>query len=176
MSKDSAHFQNEQRKQQATEERVRRMQAQAAALSAHDLARHTAAADEKVAELEATRDLTRTWLHVDMDAFFASVEELDNPALAGRPFAVGGLGMISTASYAARKFGVRSAMPGFIGLKLCPDLLFVSPNFDKYRTAAERTRVIFKDYDADLHAASLDEAFLDITEFCNEQMMEGECQ
>ena len=82
----------------------------------------------------------RTWLHVDMDAFFAAVEELERPELRGRAFAVGGMGMISTASYAARRFGVRSAMPGFIALKLCPDLVFVAPDFAKYTAASQRVR------------------------------------
>jgi hypothetical protein len=174
MSKDSPHFLNEQRKMAATEERVGRMRAAAAALSRAALARHAAAADAQLAELEAGRDLSRTWLHVDMDAFFASVEELDNPSLRGRPFAVGGLGMISTASYAARKFGVRSAMPGFIALRLCPDLVFVPCSFDKYRSAAERTRAVFAAFDPSFQAASLDEASLDVTQVCADRGMTGE--
>ena len=71
---------------------------------------------------EAGRDLTRSWAHFDMDAFFAAVEIRDNPALGSVPMAVGGLGMISTANYAARAFGVRSAMPGFIARRLCPQV------------------------------------------------------
>ena len=85
-----------------------------------------------VAEVEKSRDLRRTWLHVDMDAFYAAVEIRDEPKYATIPMAVGGIGMITTANYVARKFGVRSAMPGFIALKLCPQLKLVPNNFAKY--------------------------------------------
>jgi DNA polymerase kappa len=85
------------------------------------------------------------------------------PDLKGKPFAVGGMSMISTADYEARKYGVRSAMPGFIARKLCPQLIFVSSNFEKYKQVAEQTRAIFADYDPDFTPASLDEAYLDIT-------------
>ena len=95
---------------------------------------------KRVAELEATRDLSRTWLHVDMDMFYAACEQLDAPHLKDVPFAVGGKSMISTANYAARKYGVRSAMPGFIALKLCPHLHFVRPDFSKYTRKAEEVR------------------------------------
>lgn len=146
--------------------------------------------DARLTELVATRDLTRTWLHVDMDAFFAAVAERDQPELVrgwgwgcgvllgavsfhcvspstsrpvsgyrtippstictpyppaqslqrNKPFAVGGIGMISTANYVARRFGVRSAMPGFIALKLCPQLTFVKTDFQKYVAASQETR------------------------------------
>ena len=72
-------------------------------------------------------------MHFDLDMFFAAVEMRDNPALKGKPIAVGDLKMLSTANYAARKFGVRSAMPGFIAKKLCPELIIVKCNFQKYR-------------------------------------------
>ena len=81
MSKDSAHFKNEQRKMEQTEQKIKHMKTQASLLTPHDLQRFTATADAKIAELEATRDLTRVWIHVDMDAFFAAVEELANPSL-----------------------------------------------------------------------------------------------
>lgn len=81
MSKDSAHFKNEQRKMEQTEQKIKRMKAQAETLTSAELQNYTSLADIKIAELEATRDLTRTWIHVDMDAFFASVEELQNPSL-----------------------------------------------------------------------------------------------
>jgi DNA polymerase kappa len=174
MSKDSAHFINEQRKSSQTEARIARMKAQLKTLSPSHLAGFQSQVDTKIAELEGSRDLTRTWIHVDMDAFFAAVEERDNPALKGKAFAVGGIGMISTASYAARKFGVRSAMPGFIALKLCPQLQFVPCNFDKYKAASNLTRQVFKQYDPHFEAMSLDEAHLDVTDYCASHNTNGE--
>ena len=81
-----------------------------------------------ISEFEAERDLTRTWFHIDMDMFYAAVEIRDNPSLADKPVAIGDLSMISTANYVARKYGVRSAMPGFIGRQLCPDLVLIPVN------------------------------------------------
>jgi DNA polymerase kappa len=79
------------------------------------------------------RDLSRTWIHIDMDMFYAAVEIRDRPELANVPLAIGSDSMISTANYEARKFGVRSAMPGFIARKLCPSLVFIPCNFEKYK-------------------------------------------
>jgi len=80
-------------------------------------------------EIEEERDMTRTWIHIDMDMFYAACEIKDRPELADKPVAVGGMSMISTANYVARKFGVRSAMPGFIAKRLCPDLIFLPHDF-----------------------------------------------
>ena len=80
--------------------------------------------------------LTHTWIHIDMDMFYAAVEIRDKPELATVPLAVGSESMISTANYEARKYGVRSAMPGFIARKLCPQLVIVACNFSKYRAAS----------------------------------------
>jgi nucleotidyltransferase/DNA polymerase involved in DNA repair len=79
-----------------------------------------------------------------MDAFYAACEELDCPSYKQRPVAIGGMGMICTANYVARRFGVRSAMPGFIGVRLCPELVFVRPNFEKYTAVSARTRDVFR--------------------------------
>jgi len=166
MSKDSAHYQNEVRKMAATEERIKRMRTQASALTPAELDALATTVDKQISEMESSRDLTRTWIHVDMDAFFAAVEEQNNPDLRGRPFAVGGIGMISTANYAARKFGVRSAMPGFIALKLCPELIFVPCHFDKYKEASGLARTVFSHFDPNYHSWSLDEAALDVTDYC----------
>jgi len=91
----------------------------------------------------------RKIIHVDMDAFYASVEQLDNPELRGKPIAVGGggkRGVVSAASYEARKFGVRSAMSGVLARKRCPELIFVKPRFDRYKEISEKIRAIFHEY------------------------------
>ena len=90
-----------------------------------------------------------------------------------QPMAVGGIGMISTANYVARKYGVRSAMPGFIARELCPQLVFAKPNFSKYTAASRASRVIFADYDAEFSAGSLDEAHLNVTDYCNQHGLSG---
>lgn len=110
--------------------------------------------------IENSRILSETWLHIDMDMFYASVEIRDNPELADKPIAVGNNSMISTANYVARRYGVRSAMPGFIGRKLCPDLIFVGHNFEKYQVEGQKIREIFEEYDSDFESMGLDEAYL----------------
>lgn len=108
----------------------------------------------------------RKIIHVDMDAFYASVEQMDNPALKGRPLAVGGAekrGVVSAASYEARKFGVRSAMSGYLAKKNCPDLIFVPPRFERYKEISLKIRNIFFDYTDLVEPLSLDEAYLDVT-------------
>ncbi len=109
----------------------------------------------------------RKIIHVDMDAFYASVEQLDHPELRGKPLAVGGSekrGVVSAASYEARKFGVRSAMSGVIAKERCPELIFVRPRFERYAEISKQIRAIFYEYTNLVEPLSLDEAYLDVTE------------
>ena len=108
----------------------------------------------------------RKIIHVDMDAFYASVEQMDNPELKGKAIAVGGggkRGVVSAASYEARKFGVKSAMAGRLAVKLCPELIFVRPHFERYTEISKKIRKIFYDYTDLVEPLSLDEAYLDVT-------------
>jgi DNA polymerase-4 len=109
----------------------------------------------------------RKIIHVDMDAFYASVEQRDNPELRGRPVAVGHgakRGVVAAASYEARAFGVRSAMPSTTAMRQCAKLVFVPPRFDVYRAVSRQIHVIFAEYTALIEPLALDEAYLDVTE------------
>jgi DNA polymerase-4 len=113
--------------------------------------------------------ITRKIIHVDMDAFYASVEQRDNPDLHGKAIAVGGSpegrgGVVATASYEARQFGVRSAMPSKKALQLCPHIIFIKPRFDVYKEVSGQVRDIFRRYTDIIEPLSLDEAYLDVTD------------
>jgi DNA polymerase-4 len=124
---------------------------------------HTKPAEAALGEPERQRKV----IHIDMDAFFASVEQRDNPDLRGKPVAVGGSrerGVVAAASYEARKFGVHSAMPSVTAKRKCPELIFVKPRFDTYREVSQQIRAIFAEYTPFIEPLSLDEAYLDVTE------------
>ena len=118
-------------------------------------------------DAESDPEHPRKIIHIDMDAFFASVEQRDNPQLRGKPVAVGGSrerSVVAAASYEARKFGVRSAMPSVIARRKCPKLIFTKPRFDVYREVSLQIRAIFAQYTPIIEPLSLDEAYLDVTE------------
>lgn len=134
-----------------------------AAARAQSVARELA---RSVGELERMRDLSRHVLVVDMDAFYVACELSRRPELRGLPVAVGGTSMLSTSSYEARKFGVRSAMPGFLAKQLCPELIIVPCDFELYTRVAGVVRGVFAQYDPHFSSGSLDEASLDVTDYC----------
>lgn len=107
-----------------------------------------------------------------MDAFFASVEQRDNPSLRGKPIAVGGMhrGVVAAASYEARKFGVRSAMPSHQALKLCPQLIFVNGHYSAYKEASKKVMEILKEYTTLIEQVSIDEAYIDVTEYKHDEV------
>ncbi|GLD68036.1 DNA polymerase kappa [Lates japonicus] len=163
-SKGSRFYENELKREQQVNQRIEKMMLQKAQITEQQLKKAQAQVERMATELERSRDLSRVIVHVDMDAFYAAVEMRDCPELKDKPMAVGSMSMLSTSNYHARKYGVRAAMPGFIAKKLCPNLVIVPANFDKYRAVSDEIREIFADYDPHFQPMSLDEAYLDFTD------------
>ncbi|XP_077417140.1 DNA polymerase kappa [Vanacampus margaritifer] len=163
-SKGSKFYENELKKEHQVNQRIEKMMLQKAHITEQQLKKAQAQVERMASDLEKSRDLSRVIVHVDMDAFYAAVEMRDCPDLKDKPMAVGSMSMLSTSNYHARKYGVRAAMPGFIAKKLCPHLIIVPCNFDKYKSVSNEIREIFADYDPQFQPMSLDEAYLDFTE------------
>lgn len=169
LSKGSAYFNNEQKKDEALNDKVASLLKQRDQILRDNwwlLKRDEYALDKEISEWEQVdRDLSQTIVHVDLDAFYASVHELEDPSLREKPMGVGGSGVLSTANYAARKYGVRSAMPTYIAKKLCPELVLVRVDFAKYKAYAAKVRAVLKRFDKDFCSAGLDEAYLNLTSY-----------
>lgn len=172
-SKGSKFFNNEEYKDKNLTQKIERVLSRKQQLEKIDLASDLRRADEYIAELELSRDLSQSIVHVDCDAFYAAVEEIDRPELKHIPMAVG-QGVLTTCNYHARKYGCRSAMAGFVAMKLCPQLICLPLNFAKYTAKAQEVRAILAEYDPRFESASMDEAYLNITEYCQEKHMDPE--
>ncbi|KFX96986.1 hypothetical protein O988_05067 [Pseudogymnoascus sp. VKM F-3808] len=164
-SKGSKFFAHEENRDKLLTVKIEKILEKKSRLEKLNLTRDQKKADEYVAELELSRDLSQTIVHVDCDAFYAAVEELDRPELKLVPFAVG-KGVLTTCNYHARKFGCRSGMAGFVARKLCPQLIQLPLNFEKYTSKAREVRGIIAQYDPRFESASIDEAYLNITRYC----------
>ncbi|OAR00973.1 hypothetical protein LLEC1_02068 [Akanthomyces lecanii] len=164
-SKGSKFFNREEERDKVLTQKIERILRRKKELDKLDLTHERLSADRLITELEASRDLTQHIIHIDCDAFYAAVEELDRPELKELPFAVGG-GVLTTCNYLARQFGCRSGMAGFVAKKLCPQLVQIKPNFQKYTAKGKEVREVLADYDPRFESASIDEAYLNITEYC----------
>ncbi len=131
-------------------------------------------ADSRLQFLKNQIRFDKIWLHLDMDMFYAAVEIRDDPSLANIPMCVGNKSMISTSNYIARKYGVRSAMPGFIAEKLCPNLKFVSGNFEKYHIESDKIMNVIMEYDYNYESMGIDEVYADLTNYCFEHKIISE--
>ncbi|KAI1138315.1 DNA polymerase kappa [Hypoxylon sp. FL0543] len=172
-SKGSKYFNHEEIKDKVLTRKIQQILEKKRRLEKFDLTRELRAADQFIAQLEISRDLTQSIVHIDCDAFYAAVEQLDRPELKNLPFAVGG-GVLTTCNYVARKFGCRSGMAGFVAKKLCPNLLLLPLNFDKYTSKAQEVRQVLAQYDPRFESASIDEAYLNVTQYCAERDMTPE--
>ncbi|KAK9466227.1 hypothetical protein V1512DRAFT_286978 [Lipomyces arxii] len=165
VSEGSKYFEHQKKKEAELSVKVEGILRHAAKVSKQDLEGAQVRITAMIKQLESTRDLSQSIVHVDCDAFYASVEELDRPELKTKPFGVGG-GILCTCNYEARKFGVRSAMALFVARKICPELIVIPLSFPKYIEKSNAIKAILRDYDPKLCAMTLDEAYLNITDYC----------
>lgn len=176
-SKGSRFFNNEKEKDKQLTVKINRILLKRRELERIDasggLVKEKRKADNYIAELEYGRDLSQAIVHVDCDAFYAAVEELDRPELKDVPFAVG-KGVLTTCNYLARQFGCRSGMAGFVADQLCPELLHVPLNFEKYTAKAKEVRRVLAEYDPRFESSSIDEAYLNITQYCKDHNLSPE--
>lgn len=172
-SKGSKFFNNEEVKDKNLTFKIERILKLKAQLEKIDLKQDLRRADAYITELELSRDLSQYVVHIDCDAFYAAVEEIDRPELKTVPMAVG-QGVLTTCNYEARKYGCRSAMAGFVAMKLCPHLICLPLNFDKYTAKAKEVRAILAEYDPSFESSSIDEAYLNVTEYCDTHDMSPE--
>lgn len=164
-SKGSLFYKKQAQRQAEIHKSIERMLNKVKNATPMQVANAKVTCDKLLEELEKQRAFNRIIVHFDLDMFFAAVEIRDNPQLADKPIAVGGDSMVSTSNYIARRYGVRAAMPGFIARKLCPELLLIKPNGFKYRQASNEVFSVLENYDPELASMSLDEAYLDLTEY-----------
>ncbi|KAK1236311.1 hypothetical protein PQX77_000427 [Marasmius sp. AFHP31] len=162
---EARHLNEKRKDKELTEKIARILKERDEAIKGADMAKLEHNVDRIISELEAARDLSQIIVHVDMDAFYANVELLHNPEVKGKPFGVG-KGVLTTASYEARKFGVRSGMAGFIAKKLCPELILLPINPTRYSEMSHRVMDVFARYDPNMCPAGCDEGYLNITEYC----------
>ncbi|KAG6284966.1 hypothetical protein E4U09_007537 [Claviceps aff. purpurea] len=170
-SKGSKFFTREEVRDQDLTRKIEGLLTKKFHLETLDLTCDLRTADRVIDELESSRDLSQHIAHIDCDAFYAAVEQLEHPELKYVPFAVGE-GVLTTCNYVARKFGCRSGMAGFVAKKLCPPLVLIRPNFCKYSSKAQQIREILANYDPQFESASIDEAYLNVTKYCHDNCIE----
>lgn len=165
-SKNSPFFIHQQKRQEKIDNQIKNLLERKESFTDAELQEALVEMNPRIKELKENRkDLAHLIGHLDMDMFYAAVEIRDDPSLADKPVAVGSNSMIATSNYVARKYGVRAAMAGFIGKKLCPELLIIKPNFSKYKEASNKVMAIIEEYDPQMRSASLDEAYFDLTNY-----------
>ncbi|KAL8452133.1 hypothetical protein Emag_002503 [Eimeria magna] len=178
LSRHSPFYANEMRKSKQLDEQIAVLRRRQQLFNASGGCAAASATARRVLQQLMQRqqqDAGRVYVHVDMDMFFCAVEMRDDPSLVSVPMAVGSLSMLATANYEARRYGVRSAMPGFIAKQLCPSLVIVKPQFKKYKEAGQCIRRVLEMYDPSLSSHSLDEASLDVTDYLRQhEQMHGE--